>query len=598
MKLNKKITKHLNKIVFALIIFLAIFLRTYKVDTLLPPYWEEVALGYDAYSISQTARDHHGNFMPLVSFESFGDWKPSFYFYTIVPFIKIIELNVLAVRLPSILAGLGIVIGIYLLLKQILPKTLIKNKPYLPLLGMFVVAISPWAVMFSRAGWEVNLATSLILWGVICFIEFIKNNKINKLKYLYLVSSILCLSLSMYTYHATRMIAPLLGVALVWLWFIQADKSKRVNLSLRKFFINNFSTILIAVFITLILTSPIILNLNNKETSQRFAETSIFSNLEIIQESNQAKLNQPNIIGKVFYHRYLLFGREILKNYLDHFTIDFLFLSGDQNPRHSIGYFGQLYHVELIYLLLGLFFVLSALRKIENDYYKNEFKNYLWFLIIWLLISIIPASLTKTTPHSLRILPSLPVFIIIITLGIGQFIEEISNLFSKLNLKHKYLISIILSLIFLFYLLELAIFWRFYTLIYPVKYSSEWQSGYEEMINSISKDFRTSKTIYITREQGRPAMYTWFYTKTNPQLVQKWDEIAKQDQGEYLEFQNIKFVNSLDEVSSSPAIVVGSVKQMEGLINKVNQKGINKVEVKKEIKNKENKVIWQIGEIK
>ncbi|MDH5532851.1 MAG: hypothetical protein OEX81_00290 [Candidatus Pacebacteria bacterium] len=587
--------KHIGKIIFSLIIILAVFLRVYKVDTLLSPYWEEVALGYDAYSISETMRDHHGNFMPLVAFESFGDWKPSFYFYTIVPFIKLIGLNVLAVRLPSILTGLGIVLGVYVLLRQILPNNLLSKKPYLPLLGMFVTAISPWAIMFSRAGWEVNLATELILWGIICFISFIKQTKNIRIKNTSLFFSVLFLSLSMYTYHATRVIAPLLGVILICLWYAQTDHSKRLAQSIRKFVVNNVYTIIAAVLLTILLTGPLIISLNDKSTSQRFAETSIFSELSIIEESNSALLTQPNIIGKVFYHRYLLFGREMLTNYLDHFTLDFLFLSGDANPRHSVQYFGQLYHIELVFLLLGFYFVFSSLRKIKNDPYGDKFKNYLWLLIAWLAITIIPASMTKTTPHALRILPALPVFIVFITLGIGQFIDEVINLLNKINIKHKYLPKLILKLVIVFYILELSVFWRFYTLIYPVQYASEWQAGYAQMVAGINDKIGLETPIYITRQQGRPAMYVWFFSKTDPNLVQEWDSIAKQDQGEYLEFQNIKFVNSLNEITNTPATIIGSQAEIEIISN--TEDGKNNLTITHSINNIDNKNVWQIGEL-
>jgi len=92
---------------------LGLFLRAYRV-TASPPslYWEEAALGYDAYSILQTGKDHHGSAWPIMAFESFGDWKPSFYFYTVVPFIKLLGLNVWAIRLPSALAGVFTVLGI------------------------------------------------------------------------------------------------------------------------------------------------------------------------------------------------------------------------------------------------------------------------------------------------------------------------------------------------------------------------------------------------------------------------------------------------------------------------------------------------------
>ncbi|NCN03662.1 MAG: glycosyltransferase family 39 protein [Candidatus Pacebacteria bacterium] len=582
--------KQLNKIIFSLILLLAISLRVYQVDTLLPPYWEEIALGYDAFSISQTANDHHGNFMPIVAFESFGDWKPSFYFYSIVPFIKIVGLNTLAVRLPSILAGLSITIGVWLLIKLILPKQVLNNKPYLPLLGMFVTAISPWAVMFSRAAWEVNLSTSLILWGIICFIKFIKTSQTN---YSLLACSILLLALSMYTYHSTRIIAPVMGMMLIALWFSNTNKSSKFISNFQTFVNKNANTLLISTFVTGLLLSPLLINLTSNTTTQRFKQTSIFSDISIIEESNQGQLAQNNIIGKIFYHRYILFGREIMVNYLNHFNLNFLFISGDSNPRHSSQYFGQLYHIELVYLILGVIFVLATLRKIKNDPYPREYKNYLWFLIGWLLIGIFPASITKATPHALRILPTLPVFIIFITLGIGLFIDEVQKLLAKIKIRHKRLPNIILSSIIIFYLLELAVFWRNYTLIYPIQYANQWQSGYQEMVNTLAEYNDGTIPLYITREQGRPAMYYWFYTKTDPSLVQQWDKTAKMDQGEYLEFKNIKFVNSLQEVTATPAFVVGSEEQ----VNKIELDKNTELTVLNSIKDLSNKTIWVIGKI-
>ena len=69
-----------------------------------PLLWDEAALGYNAYSISQTLRDEYGQFMPLI-FKSFGDYKPGLYVYLAVPFVTIFGLNEISVRLPSIILG-------------------------------------------------------------------------------------------------------------------------------------------------------------------------------------------------------------------------------------------------------------------------------------------------------------------------------------------------------------------------------------------------------------------------------------------------------------------------------------------------------------
>ncbi len=570
----------ISLIIFSAILIFAATIRLFKLDTLITPYWEEAALGYDAYSISETGKDHHGNTLPIVAFESFGDWKPSGYFYAIVPFIKILGLNVLATRLPSALAGLSIVIGIFVLLKQILPTTYLKNHPYLPHLGMFIAAISPWGAMFSRAAWEVNLATALITWGVIVFFSFIKSQNYKMAKFL---TSIILLVLAMYTYHSTRVIAPLLGLILIAVWLSVENHSIKFVDSCKKFFSHNLSYLITGSIFVLLLVSPFIFS-DAATTSQRFKETSIFSDLSIIEKSNEGQLQQPNIFGKIFYHRYLLFGTEIIKNYLSHFNINFLFLSGDVNARHSTQFFGQLYHLEIVYLFFGLIFLSQIFRKTLHNSFDSELKPFWIFLIGWLLISILPASLTYGTPHALRILPSLPVWIILITIGINQ----LSQYFGKNYQKLFFLIVIF------FYLIEFSAFWRFYSKIYPQKYAREWQYGYQQLVQAINQHSDQSTPIFITREQGRPAMYWWFYTKTKPQLIQANDATAKQDQGEFLEFNNLHFVRTLDEVQQQVgAIVAGSAEQISLLQNKIGKE----INIIGEIKAPSGDIIWKVGQI-
>ncbi|MEK7118952.1 MAG: glycosyl transferase, partial [Patescibacteria group bacterium] len=64
-------------IVLVLIGILAFFLRFYNA-TQIPPSlsWDEVSIGYNAYSILKTGRDEFGRFLPLDAFVAYGDYKP------------------------------------------------------------------------------------------------------------------------------------------------------------------------------------------------------------------------------------------------------------------------------------------------------------------------------------------------------------------------------------------------------------------------------------------------------------------------------------------------------------------------------------------
>ncbi|KKQ97141.1 MAG: hypothetical protein UT23_C0017G0002 [Candidatus Woesebacteria bacterium GW2011_GWA1_39_12] len=101
------------------ILFLAAFLRLWKLGTI-PPHLtsDEVALGYNAYSILKTGKDFWGESLPIV-FKSFGDYTPGLYVYLAAPFIGVMGLNELSVRLPN--AIFGVIIVYFVLVSWQLP---------------------------------------------------------------------------------------------------------------------------------------------------------------------------------------------------------------------------------------------------------------------------------------------------------------------------------------------------------------------------------------------------------------------------------------------------------------------------------------------
>ena len=542
------------------ILILAIFLRLKNVLSSPPsPYWEEVALGYDAFSIAETGKDHHGNSWPIVAFESFGDWKPSFYFYAIFPFIKIFGLNLSAVRLPSIMAGILLCFGLAFLAALIFQGSKDKNKDssLVFLISFFVVAISPWAITFSRGAWESNLATMLIVWGINFFLLFWRKTEVkNKKGIIFLFLSVLSLVLASYTYHSARFIAPLTGFVLVVLYLISKKKEA------------NFKALFPAFLLALLLMIPLLLSFKTNVGQQRIAETSIFSDISIIEKSNSLKEAVGNsFISRIIYHRYLLFAKEIFLNFVDHFSFDYLFVSGDINPRHSIQSFGLFYSFEIIFLILGIIYLI-----------KN-WNIYFTFLFFYLIIAIFPAAITKTTPHALRTLPAMPVFIVVISFGIWKFLD----FFEKK--KTKFFISFLLIILYLF---NLSKFWQDLNYIYPVKYSNHWQYGYQELMTYIGQEKNNYKKVFITREEGRPAMYYWFYNQVDPVLVQAANKTVKKDQGEYLEFENIEFVDSLNGVNLDNSLIASS----EDVFNSLAEE--NNLKLIKVIKDLSGKIVWEI----
>lgn len=538
--------------ILVLILLLATVVRLVGISSLPPaPYWEEVALGYDAYSLAQTGKDHHGNSWPISAFESFGDWKPSGYFYALVPIIKIFGLSVFTIRLPAVIAGVFIVwlcfeitkllfdrsqIPSFLICKNNNSKQKAGQNHALALLVAFLASISPWAIIFSRSAWEVNLATAFLLGAIYCALLFLKKKQL-----FFYAGHLFFLVLATYTYHSTRIIAPLVGA-----YFL-------LVIIKRALFFKNLKLFLIMFAFCLLSLSPLFLSLSDPAFKIRYAQTNIFTDLSLIEESNRAKEALGNsLYARLAYHRYWYFAKAVATNFLKHLDLDFLFISGDHNPRHSIQYVGQLYHLEFIFIVFGA----SALLKLFK---KNKLA--VSFLLAYLLMTIFPASLTKATPHALRILPSLPVWLITIALGIEEIYLLIKQIIKNQFLKKYFHLTFVL-VIFFVYLLEFSYFYYSYWQVYRFEYQMEWQYGYQQMVKTVNhlQDNYQHYPIFISREQGRPAMYYWFFSQTDPKKVQLASLSAKKDQGEFLEFEQIKFINGIAEINQLPAIVVLSEK--------------------------------------
>lgn len=583
--IKKIFLKHWFMLTCVFLVMCSFAIRLYKVESNPPSlYWEEVALGYDALSIALTGKDHHGAVLPLIAFESFGDWKPSLYFYTLVPYIKLFGLSEHIVRLPSVIAGTLLVACIGWLSWLVAGTLEIQKKGQLlfqqqaALLAVLLSAVSPWLIFFSRAGWEVNLATTLLTAGC-CFFLYSLSKK-PKPQITYQIVSVVLLSASMYAYHAARLVAPLLGVGLVLVWFNTFSKGSASLLERVIFFLKKKSLVLLLLgVLSIIFLLPFLSHLGSPELTQRLNETTIFNDGASVEKSNYYRgLNDNSIVSRLVYHRYLFYGQEITKNFLSHFDLQFLFLSGDKNPRHSSQYFGLLYYLDGPLLLLGLVFLIKKRNSI------------VLFLGFWVCVGIFPAAISLASPHALRILISSPIWYVVLSMGSVSFF----NFWKKYFLKRGKVLKAFIFICIVLYLGQFLAFERYYGLVYPTLYSSEWQYGYKQMVASLvlQEQAHPDLPVYISRIYGRPAMYYWFFTQTDPSLVQEVNASTPKDQGEFLSFGSKQFVTALGEMKEFPALVAA---QPEDLSNFIKDHSELQLETKDIILNVSGKSIWTVA---
>ena len=209
----------MRKITLLLILLLAFTLRFYQLGNFPNSIdWDEAALGYNAYSILKTAKDEYGIFLPL-QFKSFGDYKPPFYVYSAIPSVAFFDLTEFAVRLPSAFFGFLGVVFVYLLVKQLFPSL---NKKYHYLI-LFLLAISPWHIQFSRVAFEANTGLTWFILGTLLFMR-ISVNRWN------LLFSAIAFVISVYSYHSLRLVTPIFVCGLIILFRQEILKRRKVLL--------------------------------------------------------------------------------------------------------------------------------------------------------------------------------------------------------------------------------------------------------------------------------------------------------------------------------------------------------------------------------
>jgi 4-amino-4-deoxy-L-arabinose transferase-like glycosyltransferase len=469
-------SKFLNQNNLFFLLFLAIVLRVIILDKVPPGlYWDEAALGYDAYSLLKTGHDHRGNGWPVLWVDSYLDYKPPLYIYTTIPFIAVFGLNSISVRLPAVF--FSVMTG-FLVYQTVI--WLFKDRKW-AWWSAFLYYLSPTGLLVGRVGFEVNLAVLLVMAGIFFWLKGKDNDK-------YFIVSAISFGLSPYAYHGAKILTPLLVIGLIIL-------TRKTIVKLRP-------VVLVAFLVGFLLFLPHLLVWQRPESRQRWQETSALLVQEPVLESNQ-EINQDNnsVISRLVHHRFWKYGKIILANYLDHFEIDYLFISGDSNTRHSVGVFGFLYHFEFLTVLIG-FIVLVTSKKEKM------------FILLPVLLIPITASLTKATPHSLRILFNLPFFAIISGLGLVSLHDYFKH-------RKDFVAKLELIGFASFIIIDISLFLNYFFRGYPVVASSAWQYAYQPLFEYLSKVEDKYNRIYISNEYGRAYMYYLFYRQIDPNIAQK-----------------------------------------------------------------------------
>jgi len=329
---------------------------------------DESSIAYNAYLISRTGHDEHGQAWPLY-FRAFGEYKNPIYIYLLAAVFRLTGPSILAARSLSVAAGLTTAMVLGLLSFRI------TRRRDVALIVLGSALLTPWLFELSRVVLEVSIYPLVLSLFLLCAQRAATRSKWSWRE---IVPLALTLALLTYTYSIGRLLAPLLGIGL--LFFVRRSGWKSV---LTVWALYVFTLLPLAVF-----------NLRNPG-----ALTARFSLITYLKRENS--LRQTAL--------------DFLRHYAANINPWRLLVKGDPN------YF-QMAHVEGAELMLAatvLFAIIGAwlaLRKNRNPWWL--------FICYGLVVSIIPASLTQETFHMLHLSP-VPVFLLVLSApAVAWFLEN------------------------------------------------------------------------------------------------------------------------------------------------------------------------------
>ena len=256
--------------------------------------------------------------------------------------------------------------------------------------------------------------------------------------------------------------------------------------------------VIISAVVGLVLLLPFIFYLRTPESKLRFNEVNIFSDINVIKESNRLIAQDNNsLLAKVLDNRRVLYSLSYVKHYFDFFNPTYLFFTGDVNPRFSLRDNGELFLWELPILLIGAYLLISQKSKTSI------------FIVGWFLLSPVAGAVARETPHALRSETFIPSFEIIASLGMVFLIDSLK----KINKQIKaFLIVVIAGII----VSSVYLFLHDYLIHFPVSFSYDWQYGYKEAVLEAEKLKNDYDYIVFTESYGRPYVYVAFYSDITP----------------------------------------------------------------------------------
>lgn len=464
-----------NIIIILCVLFIAIALRFFQLGHIpVSMTDDETRLVYSAYSIWTTGKDINGITFPLAFLINGYAFNPVAIYLT-SPFVGLLGLNMFNARLPFALSGIGDIILVYFIARQLL-----KNKT-IAIFSSLVLTFSVWHLQISRFAYEGGLALFFYLLGIFIFLKAAKNN--------FFVTTLAMLSflLAFYSYSGTKLI--FIPVIAVFIWY------RRKYLSLKQ-------VALIAFFVVLTFSS--FFYLSKFQNASSYGGKQFFfqdkSAAEFSVELERRASHSPEFFNKLYHNKLTYWSRIFISQYSYALSPQYLFTSQEGNGIFSVWFRGQMYYIEAPLILLGILYLFLKKRR--------ELILILFLLVIAPLPSGLGAEPITYTIRSIFMLPLLAFLV-------GSGIYSVSYFIDSKKIKIAVYLLLLLAYIYSIagYLSQYYFDWKIYG-------SGYYSKSAQDLSFLVNEQKTQKKLVVVSPADSMMFLHYAFYNNLLPQFIQ------------------------------------------------------------------------------
>lgn len=455
---------------------------------------DEIQQGYTAYSILLTGKDEWGDSLPVFP-RAFGDYKPPLYTYLTIPAIAAFGLNIVSVRLSSVILGTLTILVIFFLTNE-----LFKDRRA-SLLAAFLLAVSYWHVAYSRIAWESNIGVFFFLLGLLFFLKGLKRSN------LFVVSAV-AFGLSIFSYFSFKLLTVLFVSGLIFLFRSELFKIRRSRLDV--------ALLIFVIFVATSLVGDLFYG-----SGRRTADAAIFNSENIAPLRNiQVSDPLPQPFGRLINNRASYLFSQFFQNYFGYFSTTFL-VSSNRSDSTLFNLPGTwlISSWEFLLFLMAIYLII-----------KKPTRSTL-LLVLLLILAPVPAALTREYMHAQR--SEILLFIIPIFVSISFF-----YLYDLLKKKWRVLYLWVFFMIVFGTFAQRVDFYMFHQFnpnLGGFKY------GYSDIVNFTEQNKDKYDKIVFTKSYSMPQIFVAFYSKMDPTEFQNYSKNWKR-----FESDGMKYVDMMD----------------------------------------------------